>query len=99
MKTICNDCTKEFEMTQDKLREKSLGAMITEIYYHCPNCNNKYSVCIMNAKCRSLKRTMQFEIKKKFAITNDIESILQDEKIDNIQKELHKEMNRINGKA
>lgn len=99
MKVICDNCKREFEMSQNKLQEKYLGAMYTEIYYNCPHCNKKHLICVMNAKCRVLKRKMEAESKKKFAITNSIDSVLQDEKIDNIQKQLHKEMDRINGKA
>lgn len=98
MKVICDDCKREFEMTQDKLQENYLGAMYTEIYYNCPHCNKKHLVCVMNAKCRILKRTMEAEIKKKLDISNDVETVLQDEKIDKIQKNLHKEMDRINGR-
>lgn len=99
MKAICDNCKREFEMSQDKLKEKYLGAMYTEVYYECPKCSKKHLVCIMNAKCRVLKRNMEFEIRNKFAITNSIDVILQDQKIDNIQKEFKNEMDKINGKA
>ncbi len=85
-------------MSQDKLKEKYLGAMYTEVYYECPHCNKKHLVCVMNGKCRRLKRKMEVEIKNKFAITNSIDAILQDEKIDNIQKELKREMDKINAR-
>lgn len=39
MKAICDNCKREFEMSQDKLKEKYLGAMYTEVYYECPHCN------------------------------------------------------------
>ncbi|NFQ84173.1 hypothetical protein FDG04_02345 [Clostridium sporogenes] len=99
MKVICDNCKREFEMSQDKLKEKYLGAMYTEVYYNCPICGQKHLICIMNSKCRTLKRKMEAEIKNKFAITNSIDVILQDQKIDNIQKEFHEEMDKINGKA
>ncbi|NFC47363.1 hypothetical protein EXN05_08815 [Clostridium botulinum] len=98
MKVICDNCKREFEMSQDKLKEKYLGAMYTEVYYECPHCNKKHLVCVMNDKCRRLKRKMEVEIKNKFAITNSIDAILQDEKIDNIQKELKREMDKINAR-
>ncbi|WP_238884505.1 hypothetical protein [Clostridium sp. YIM B02551] len=98
MKVICEECKREFEMTQDKLKESYIGAMLTEVYYHCPNCNKKHIVGVMNAKCRRLKRAMQIEIMRKFASNNNIDLILQDKKIDDIQKALHHEINRINGK-
>ncbi|OSA69889.1 hypothetical protein [Clostridium botulinum] len=99
MKAICANCKREFEMSQDKLKEKYLGAMYTELYYICPICGQKHLVCVMNAKCRHLKRKIEFEIRNKFAITNSIDVILQDQKIDNIEKEFKNEMDRINGKA
>ncbi len=39
MKAICDNCKREFEMSQDKLKEKYLGAMYTVVYYECPKCN------------------------------------------------------------
>ncbi|EHN14526.1 hypothetical protein [Clostridium sporogenes] len=98
MKAICDNCKREFEMSQDKLKEKYLGAMYTEVYYECPKCNKKHLVCIMNAKCRHLKRKMEICILRKFKDTNDVDKVVADKEIDNIQKEFKKEMNRINGR-
>lgn len=98
MQVLCDECKRPFEMKQDMLQEKYLGAMYTEIFYICPICGKKHLVGIMNAKCRILKGTMEAEVKKKFSITNSVDSVLQDEKIDKIQKNLHKEMGRINGR-
>ncbi|HCL4549743.1 hypothetical protein EXM36_02900 [Clostridium botulinum] len=98
MKAICDNCKREFEMSQDKLKEKYLGAMYTEVYYECPKCNKKHLVCIMNAKCRHLKRKMEIWILRKFKDTNDVDKVVADKEIDNIQKEFKKEMNRINGR-
>ncbi|EKO1912184.1 hypothetical protein [Clostridium sporogenes] len=98
MKVICDSCKREFEMSQNKLKEKYLGAMYTEVYYECPKCNKKHLVCVMNSKCRALKGKMEVEIKNKFSITNSIDVILQDEKIDNIQEEFKREMDKINAR-
>ncbi|AJE10288.1 hypothetical protein EXN65_18235 [Clostridium botulinum] len=98
MKAICDNCKREFEMSQDKLKEKYLGAMYTVVYYECPKCNKKHLVCVMNAKCRHLKRKMEIRISRKFKDTNDVDKIVADKEIDNIQKEFKKEMNRINGR-
>ncbi|MDU6337086.1 MAG: hypothetical protein E6594_15030 [Clostridium sporogenes] len=98
MKVICDNCKRKFEMSQDKLKEKYLGAMYTEVYYECPHCDKKHLVCVMNGKCRRLKRKMEVEIKNKFSITNSIDVILQDEKIDNIQEEFKREMDKINAR-
>lgn len=98
MKVICDNCKREFEMSQDKLKEKYLGAMYTEVYYECPKCNKKHLVCVMNTKCRRLKRRIEIKSLRKFKDTNDVDKVLADKDIDNIQKELKKEMNRINGK-
>ncbi|APQ74327.1 hypothetical protein RSJ22_12110 [Clostridium botulinum] len=98
MKVICDNCKREFNMTQDRLKEKYLGAMYTEIYYECPHCNKKHLVCVMNTKCRRLKRKIEMKSLRKFKDTNDVDKVLDDKDIDNIQNELKKEMNRINGK-
>ncbi|NFB55908.1 hypothetical protein [Clostridium botulinum] len=97
MKVICDNCKREFNMTQDRLKEKYLGAMYTEIYYKCPHCNKKHLVCVMNTKCRRLKRKIEMKSLRKFKDTNDVDKVLDDKDIDNIQNELKKEMNRING--
>lgn len=99
MKVICDNCKREFEMSQDKLKEKYLGAMYTEVYYECPHCNKKHFVCIMNAKCRHLKRKMEIRVLRKFKDTNDVDQVVADKDIDNIQKEFKNEMDKINGKA
>ncbi|MBY6950337.1 hypothetical protein [Clostridium botulinum] len=98
MKVICDNCKREFNMTQDKLKEKYLGAMYTEVYYECPKCNKKHLVCVMNTKCRRLKRKIEIKSLRKFKDTNDVNKVLDDKDIDNIQNELKKEMNGINGK-
>lgn len=85
-------------MTQDRLSEKYLGAMYTEVYYECPKCNKKHLVCVMNTKCRRLKRRIEIKSLRKFKDTNDVDKVLADKDIDNIQKEFKREMNRINGK-
>ncbi|NHL37853.1 hypothetical protein FDE95_14845 [Clostridium botulinum] len=98
MKAICDNCKREFEMSQDKLKEKYLGAMYTEVYYECPKCNKKHLVCVMNSKCRRLKRQMELRILNKFKETNDVDIIIADKEIDNIQKEFKREMDKINGR-
>lgn len=98
MKVICDSCNKEFIMTQEMLQEKYLGAMYTEVYYNCPKCGKKYLVCVLNPKCRRLKREIREKSVAKFNATKDIETVLLDTDIDLLQQELKKEMNRINGK-
>ncbi|CAM3001525.1 hypothetical protein HAHI6034_10935 [Hathewaya histolytica] len=96
MKVICDNCKREFEMKQDKLEEKYLGAMYTEVFYNCPHCCIKHLVGVMNAKCRHLKRKMETRILRRFKDTNNINTVVADKDIDNIQKELKAEMDRIN---
>lgn len=98
MKVICDNCKREFEMSQDKLKETYLGAMYTEVFYTCPNCNKKHLLCVMNTKCRRLKRRIEIKSLRKFKDTNDVDKVLADKDIDNIQKEFKTEMDRINGK-
>lgn len=67
MKVICEKCSKEFDVN---VQEKYLGAMYTEIFYMCTECNCKYVVCVINNKCRDLKRRIHInntkELKNEF---------------------------------
>ncbi|MDM8310825.1 hypothetical protein HF846_04085 [Clostridium cadaveris] len=65
MIVICESCRKQFEMTQEMLKEKYLGAMYTESYYICPCCGKKYIVAIMNSKCRKLRKELMIDEYKK----------------------------------
>lgn len=98
MKVTCDSCNKEFIMKQQMLQEKYLGAMYTEIYYNCPKCGKKYLVCILNAKCRILKREIKEKSLSRFNATKDVETVLLDKDIDKAHQELKREMNRINGR-
>lgn len=99
MRVICERCKREFNMKQEMLQEKYLGAMLTEIFYNCPKCGHRYLICIQNAKCRKLKAKLDIESKKLYSITNDVEKVLKSKMLDNIQIELKKETDRINGKS
>ena len=56
LKLICNNCGRAFTKADIEIKEKYLGAMITEQYYHCPYCNFKYIVGLFDNKFRELKR-------------------------------------------
>lgn len=99
MNLTCDKCNKKFNIKPKMLKEKYLGAMLTETFFNCPKCGEKYFVCIQNAKCRKLQR----EIESLRVIINEkhnkencpISEILE---IEELSKELKKEMNRINGR-
>lgn len=99
MKVICDNCKREFETSRDMLKERYLGAMITEIYYICPKCEKKYLVCLQNIKTRELKRRID---KLKEAIRykqyNNYKVIPEVIEVDKLVKELKKEMDKLNGK-
>ncbi|MBU3195656.1 hypothetical protein KPL26_03130 [Clostridium algidicarnis] len=99
MKVICDNCKRDFETSRNMLQEKYLGAMYTKIFYECPHCNQKHLVCVMNAKCRALKRKMEIKILRKYQDTKDVDIVVSDKEIDGIQKELQREMDNINGKV
>lgn len=100
MKLTCNKCGKEFAINQDMLNESYLGAMITETSFSCPKCGEKYITCIKNTKCRRLQRKIEElrevirikHIKKDYPIPEIFE-------VDELSKEVKKEMDRINGKV
>lgn len=88
MKIICKKCKEEFEPKQEMLKEKYLGAMITETYFNCPKCSKKYLVCINTPKARKL----MIDIKNNINLGNDI-------KVDELRKKLKIEMDKSNGKS
>ncbi|MCB2300386.1 hypothetical protein [Clostridium tagluense] len=99
MKLTCDNCKKEFVVKPDMLKENYLGAMLTETSFNCPKCDEKYFVCIQNAKCRELQDKIEAlrEIIKEKHLKKDypIPEVLE---IEELSKELKQEMNRINGK-
>lgn len=56
MNVVCDKCKGQFIAENIKLKERYLGAMITETYYNCPKCNKKYIIAIENSRARRLKR-------------------------------------------
>ena len=97
MNVICNFCSKEFTMKKEMLKEENTKDKYLEIFYNCPNCGKKYLVCVLNNKCRELKK----EIKEKSLerVNNkDIDTSLLDREIELARQELKKEMNKINRK-
>lgn len=88
VKVVCKECKEEFEIRQDMLKEKYLGAMITETYFKCPECDKKYLVCINTLKVRELMAG----IRKNTVLGNY-------KKVDELKKELKIEMDKSNGKS
>ncbi|MBB6622240.1 hypothetical protein H7E67_02240 [Clostridium gasigenes] len=88
MNIICEKCKEEFEPKQDMLKEKYLGAMITETYFKCQKCNEKYLVCINTPKARKL----MLDIKNSITIGDNI-------KADKLRGKLKIEMDKANGKS
>lgn len=58
MKVICENtnCNHEFE---PKIKEKYLGAMISETYIRFPHCNTKYLIKLDNRLTRKLQRNIE----------------------------------------
>ena len=59
MKVTCEECKKDFQATNDMIKENYLGSMKTEVTYNCPNCGKKFIVGVMSTKARKLKRAME----------------------------------------
>lgn len=53
MIVMCGECKKEFETNH---KTKYLCAMITETYFKCTHCGEKYIVTLDNCKTRKLKK-------------------------------------------
>lgn len=100
MKVVCEHCKESFELTQDDLKEKYLGAMISEVYFICPHCNKKFIVCLKNPKTREFQRKID-ELKKIIAEKQRLKYkwIPESLEIEKVVNELKQEMNRLNGKA
>ena len=100
MLVYCSKCKKNFEMFNNDLKENYLGSMLTEIYYKCKNCGEKYVVALESAKAREIKRKRDKLILEKTYASNDIkdkiDSILLDKEIDELSLEYKKEMDRVN---
>lgn len=92
MKSVCSNCKKEFDV---KLEEQYLGAMLTEIYFICPQCNHKYLVGIENNKCRRIQREIDI-VNKRLKYKYSEELVLKQKELTQMLK---KEMDRINGKT
>lgn len=88
MKIVCKQCNKEFEPKKDMLKEKYLGAMITETYFECPKCDKKYLVCINTPKSRMIMNN----IKNNIILGNEI-------KVDELRRKLKIEMDKSNGRS
>ncbi|WP_404988178.1 hypothetical protein [Clostridium culturomicium] len=88
MKIICKVCKKEFEPSQDMLKESYLGAMKTQTYFNCPHCNKRYLVCINTPKARRL----MMDIKKYEALGDNM-------KVVELKKKLKVEMDKTNGRS
>lgn len=56
MKVLCDECKKEFELEH---KTKYLGAMITETYFKCPHCGEKYIFRLDNNITRKLERKIK----------------------------------------
>lgn len=56
MKALCDECKKEFEIEH---KTEHLGAMITETYFKCSHCGEKYIVRLDNNLTRKLERRIK----------------------------------------
>ncbi|MDU5720786.1 MAG: hypothetical protein E6Z74_09835 [Clostridium perfringens] len=58
LKVICDNpnCKHEFE---PQIKEKYLGAMISETYLECPHCGTKYLIKLDNTFTRKLQRNIE----------------------------------------
>ena len=58
VKVICDkkNCKHEFE---PQIKEKYLGAMISETYIKCPHCETKYLIKLDNTLTRRLQKNIE----------------------------------------
>lgn len=94
MKVVCDKCKKQFVIVKNLIKENCIGALITELYFNCPKCNEKFLICLQNNKCRRIQR----EIEEQRQLLENEWNITTNEKLIKKNKELKKEMDRINGK-
>lgn len=72
VKVTCDNpnCKHEFE---PKVKEKYLGAMISETYLECPHCGTKYLIKLDNTMTRRLQKNIA-GIKK--ALTGELPAVM-----------------------
>ncbi|MZK53666.1 hypothetical protein [Clostridium beijerinckii] len=56
MKVMCDECYQEFEIEH---KTEYLGAMITETYFKCSHCGEKYIVRLDNNLTRRLQNNIK----------------------------------------
>jgi predicted RNA-binding Zn-ribbon protein involved in translation (DUF1610 family) len=56
MRVVCDECKKEFEVEH---KTEYLGAMITETYFKCSHCGEKYIVRLDNNLTRKLQKNIR----------------------------------------
>lgn len=95
----CDICGKTYSLSNVKLQEKYLGAMLTEVFFNAPCCNYKVFCCIKNSKCRNLIKKID-NIRNSFdeKFSGKHRSKHQIKKLEILQKELKIEMDKINGR-
>ncbi|WP_143314213.1 hypothetical protein [Clostridium sp. HBUAS56017] len=82
----CDKCKKTFDFNNESIKEKYLGAMITEWYFICPHCGHKYLVSLFDTKSRVMLRQVEEFRNKGMLIKSD--KLLMERK-DHIQKLNH----------
>lgn len=75
----CNECKYEFE---PKVRIKYIDKDIEEIFFNCPNCNERYTAYYRNDKVKKLQKELN-----KIPYNKYRRNI--------IKKQIEKEMNRL----
>lgn len=73
---------------------------MSEVYFNCPHCRKKFIVCLKNPKTRKIQRKID-DLKEVIAEKQRLKYkyIPEALEIEEVVKELKKEMNRLNGKA
>lgn len=52
MKTICDNCSKEFKTKPSKVKTKFITDDIEKMYFKCPHCKTEYIIGYRNSEVR-----------------------------------------------
>lgn len=62
MKVTCDDCKKEFKLTQNKIKFREVINDVTEQYFICPRCKKKYTIAYFDTEINeNIKRMKELK--------------------------------------
>lgn len=57
----CNECKSEFE---PKVRTKQLDKDTEEVFFNCPECNERYTAYYLNDKIKDMQKKLVYQARR-----------------------------------